>query len=83
VNSETGPKAGSQVLAAKRDQSQASTWVCHEDDFRWRDALARQCALTLALSACAAGIFDPSQRMLDSLAALSASALFDLEEAWA
>jgi hypothetical protein len=81
MNGETGPKAGSQVLAAERDQLQVSSWVCNGDEFRWRDAQARQRALNLALSACAVGIFDPNRRMLDSLAGLSASALFDLEVA--
>jgi hypothetical protein len=42
------------------------------------NAAARTGALVVALSACAAGKLQPTQRVLDALAHLAASAAFDL-----
>jgi hypothetical protein len=65
VTRESGPKAASQITAAKQDQ-------------RHSIAQARAVALATDLSAVAEGVWSPSQTMLDALTELAWATAFDL-----
>jgi hypothetical protein len=63
LNTESGPKAAPQVLAAKREREHS---------------IARAEALAFNLSAMAAGALPRTQRTLDAVAALGHAVVWDL-----